>query len=237
MPGAGEVQVWRASLRQPPERLLRLAATLSPDERERAARFRFPEHRERFSAGRGMLRVLLGHYLDRPAASLRFEQGAHGKPALAGARGAGLHFNVSHSEEGVLYAISRREVGADLECHARTLRYEAIVDRICTARELAHFQNQAPEDRRPLFFACWTRKEAMAKALGGGLASGFRTLEVGFGDGLEPEGRIALRDAEGRDWSVLNLPLETGWSGALAGVGLDWRWSGRRLQNGSETGD
>lgn len=232
LPSVDEVQVWRASLRQSPERLAELAATLSADERERAGRFRFPEHQGRFIAGRGLLREVLGRSLGRAAAGLRFELGAHGKPALAGAESdAGVHFNVSHSEEGVLYAIARRAVGADLECHARTIRHDAIIDRICTPDELIDFQNRPPEAHRQLFFACWTRKEAIAKALGGGLASGLRTLEVGFGDGLNSEGRIVLCDAEGRDWSVLSLPVESGWSGALARIGRDWRWTGRRLQD------
>lgn len=232
LPSADEIRVWRASLRQSPERLAELAATLSADERERAARFRFPEHRNRFIAGRGLLRELLGRCLGRPAAALQFEQGAHGKPALAGAEAAaGLHFNVSHSEEGVLYAVACRAVGADLESHDRNMRHDAIIDRICTPGELARFRGQPSDCQRELFFACWTRKEAIAKALGGGLASGFRTLEVGFGDGPEPDGRIALRDGEGRDWSVLSLPLEPGWSGALAAAGLDWRWRARRLQD------
>ena len=226
----GDVQVWRASLRQPAERLAELSAHLSADEWERAARFRFPEHGNRFIAGRGLLRELLAAYLDRPAGALRFAQGKHGKPVLAGAEaGAGLCFNLSPSEEGVLYAVARRAVGADLECHGRSVRYEAIIDRICTSGELACFQAQPAERRREAFFGCWTRKEAIAKALGGGLASGLRTLEVCFAKDGQPEGRLRLRDAEGREWSVLSLPLEPGWSGALAGAGAEWRWRGWRL--------
>ncbi len=226
----GEVHVWLADLRQPAERLVALAATLTADERERAARFRFPEHRDRFIAGRGLLRELLARYLDRSAAALRFEPGPHGKPVVAGAdAGTGLHFNLSHSGDGALYAISRREVGVDLERLDRTLNFAAIVDRVCTPRELVRFRSQPPERERETFFACWTRKEAIAKALGGGLASGLRKLEVCLADGMHADGRVVLRDAAGRQWSVLNLPLGPGWEGALAATDADWRWRGWRL--------
>ena len=97
-----------------PERLAALAATLSADEQVRAARFRFAEHRDRFSAGRGLLRELLGGYVQRPAATLRFAQGAQGKPHLVGEAAGALHFNLSHSGERALYAVARREVGVDI---------------------------------------------------------------------------------------------------------------------------
>ena len=77
---AGGIHLWLADLDSPPRPLAELAATLAAEGRERAARFRFPEHRDRFIAGRGLLRGLLAAYLDRPAAALRFEQGPHGKP-------------------------------------------------------------------------------------------------------------------------------------------------------------
>ena len=52
----GEIQVWLADLGRPPKPLAELAAVLSVDERERAERFRFPEHRDRFVAHRHPVR-------------------------------------------------------------------------------------------------------------------------------------------------------------------------------------
>ena len=77
-----EVHVWRAYLSLAPDVLQRLEATLTPDERSRAARFVFPEDRGNFIAARGILRELLGAYLQRPPASLAFEYGLRGKPAF-----------------------------------------------------------------------------------------------------------------------------------------------------------
>lgn len=220
-----EIQVWRASLTLPEEQLVALATTLTVDEQERAARFRFPEHRDRFIAGRGLLRELLSAYLDTPAAALRFRQGSRGKPALAG-QPVGLHFNLSHSGDRVLYAVARREVGVDLEALDRRVDYAAVAERICTVREWTAFQGLPVESSlRDAFFACWTRKEAVAKAIGEGLASGLRTLETCFLESEAPDGRVRLCDAAGREWSVLNVPVESGWAGALAAAGTDWRTS------------
>lgn len=224
-----EVHLWQADLTLSVERLEFLAETLTAEEQERAARFRFPEHRDRYVAGRGLLRELLGAYLNRSAAALRFSQGVHGKPALCGVdAAAGLHFNLSHSGDRALYAVARRELGVDLECLDRSVTYAAVAERVCTPREWAAFQAQPLERLPETFFTCWTRKEAIAKALGGGLASGLRTLDVCFQDSAESGGRIKLQDTQRRIWSVLTVPLEPGWAGALAAAGADWRWRGWR---------
>lgn len=220
-----EVHLWLASLTLPEDRLAALATALTVDEQERAARFRFPQHRDRFIAGRGLLRELLGAYLDAPAAALRFRQGSRGKPALAGeAAGTGLHFNLSHSRDRALYAVARRAVGVDLEALDRWVDCAAVAERVCTGREWTAFQALSAERIQEAFFACWTRKEAVAKAMGEGLASGLNTLETCFREDEAPEGRVSLRDAVGREWSVLNVPLAPGWAGALAAAGTDWRW-------------
>lgn len=224
-----EIHVWLAALDQPPIPLATLAATLTADERERGARFRFSEHRDRFIAGRGLLRELLGRYLDQPAAALRFEQGAHGKPALASAdAGAKLHFNLSHSSDRVLYAVAHREVGVDLERLDRSVNHAAIIEKMCTPRERAAFQTLPAERLQSAFFACWTRKEAIAKALGGGLASGLRTLEVCCRTDARADGGASVWDGQGREWSILDLEPGSGWIGALAAMGTDWRWRGWR---------
>jgi 4'-phosphopantetheinyl transferase len=224
---ADEVWVWLADLRQSPDRLAELAATLTADERARAARFRFPDQHDRFVAGRGMLRELVGAYAGRSAAALRFEAGLHGKPTLGGAdAGAGLHFNLAHSGDWALYAVAQRELGVDLECHDRRVNHAAIAERISTPREWAAFQTVPADRLENAFFTCWTRKEAIAKALGSGLASGLRNLEVGFPEAEALNRRITLTDPRGREWSVLTLSLGLGWSAALAAVGADWRWRG-----------
>jgi len=115
--GCDEVHVWRASLDQTPSQIQSFLHTLAADEQARAERFYFERDREHFIVGRGVLRAILGGYLDRVPKCLSFCYGSHGKPALGGdSDGDAIRFNVSHSRGVALYAVTRgREVGVDLE--------------------------------------------------------------------------------------------------------------------------
>ncbi|NJO06376.1 MAG: hypothetical protein HC876_13095, partial [Chloroflexaceae bacterium] len=76
------VHVWWATLAPPTAHRTALAALLSPDEQQRAARFVFPQHQQHFTVARGLLRLLIGRYLSTSPAALRFTYSSHGKPAL-----------------------------------------------------------------------------------------------------------------------------------------------------------
>jgi len=89
-----EVHVWRASLHLPGERLASLERILGEDERARAARFHFPEHRDAFVAGRGIQRLILARYAALSPAALVYSLSRHGKPGLPGSE---LRFNTSNS--------------------------------------------------------------------------------------------------------------------------------------------
>lgn len=94
-----EVHVWRVSLEVDAAEVKSLAPVLSDDERARAARFGFHKDRENFTVARGMLRVLLGRYLDLEPGRLEFSYGPHGRPTLWNQKGANeFCFNVSHSK-------------------------------------------------------------------------------------------------------------------------------------------
>src|SRR5437588_12461769 len=113
--GEGDIHVWAASLKLTATGLAACSGMLSPDETERAGRFRFDQHRNRFMAGRGWLRAVLASYLRREPGQLRFEYSARGKPALKDAPQA-LHFNLAHCEDLALLAVTTKcEVGVDVE--------------------------------------------------------------------------------------------------------------------------
>jgi 4'-phosphopantetheinyl transferase len=92
-----EVHSWCAILDVPPETSARLYATLTPDERTRSARFRFERDQQRFIVARGVLRDLLGRYLQTQPSQIRFAYNAFGKPDLSPEFGNRLKFNLSHS--------------------------------------------------------------------------------------------------------------------------------------------
>ncbi|MGD0834083.1 MAG: 4'-phosphopantetheinyl transferase superfamily protein [Candidatus Dormibacteria bacterium] len=173
------VHLWRASLDPDPAVLTALGATLSPAERQRAARFRRPEDRRRSTAARGWLRYLLGGYLGEDAAGLVLLEDEGGKPRLQGAGRAWLRFNLSHSAEVMVVAVARdREVGVDVEEITAGMPFEAMSRRLLSERD-QRFVSRAGPDRRPeAFLACWTRTEAVLKAAGLGLGVDPSTIEA-----------------------------------------------------------
>jgi 4'-phosphopantetheinyl transferase len=166
-----EVHVWAVGLSAPPEALVRGEAELSPDERERAARFVFPEDRRRFILAHVALRRVLGAYLGRPAGRLAFSAGARGKPSLKEESDAWLRFNLSHSRETALIACARgRDVGVDIEWMRDDVGQGEIVERFFSDEERREWAALPAARRREAFFRGWARKEAYVKALGEGLA-------------------------------------------------------------------
>lgn len=220
-----DVHVWRVSLDQPASRLQQLAQTLSADERTRAERFYFEKDRNHFIVGRGLLRTILGRYLDIEPGRLQFCYGARGKPALAETPGGSmLNFNLSHSQGLALYAVTcNREIGVDLECIRPMLEAEQIVLRFFSARENAVFRALPQSQKHEAFFHCWTRKEAYLKAIGLGLAQPLNQIEVSLAPG-EPAKLLSIEGApqESSRWSLLDLKPASGYVAALAVEGSAW---------------
>jgi 4'-phosphopantetheinyl transferase len=176
----GNVHVWRASLVLPPDKLQQLHAWLSPDEQQRAARMRIGRVRERFVASRGRQREILAAYLSRSPKDVSFEYENLGKPRLApSATEDRLFFNLSNSHELALIAVSRdRELGVDVEFVDRRSDNEAIANRFFAEREKRALAAAPCGERKVRFFRCWTRKEAVLKALGVGLTVSLDQIEV-----------------------------------------------------------
>jgi 4'-phosphopantetheinyl transferase len=192
---ADEIHVWRLALDLPAEWLSRLRESLAPDERARAARFLFEVHRGRFLAARAFLRAVLARYLGCESVAVDFAYGPHGKPSLAGAAGAlGLRFNLSHSADRALLAITRGpDLGIDLEQVRALTDFEQLARRFFAPREVAALAEVPLSERERAFFTCWTRKEAYLKACGDGLA---RPLE-GFAVALRPGEAARILDVAG----------------------------------------
>jgi 4'-phosphopantetheinyl transferase len=227
---AVEVHVWCAHLDRPPEEIAALASVLSADERERAARYRVARARDEFQVTRALLRVLLGHYLQRDPSGLEFRPGPQGKPRLAGA--APLSFNVSHSSGVALFAVrAGGEVGVDVE-QVRPFENDlGLAERFFCAAESAALR-ALEEGRREAFFHVWTRKEAYLKAGGLGLSGGLERVEVSVPPDDPPRVvRIDGDEAAARRWSLRALLPLPGYVGALALEGHDYRLRCWRLDD------
>ena len=219
------VHVWQASLHMSAPCLRTLEGTLAADERARAERFYFQKHREHFIAGRGLLRNILSRYLDKEPDQLRFSYNAYGKPALTEQTGAeGLCFNLSHSHEIALYALTRRrEIGVDIEYFRPDVEAEKLAERFFSPREAAALRALPEHLRKEGFFNCWTRKEAYIKAEGEGMAIPLSTFDVSLTPG-EPAALLRTQNQpqETARWSLQALNPAPDYAAALAVKGHDW---------------
>jgi 4'-phosphopantetheinyl transferase len=167
-----EVHVWRFQLDCSEAQLQHLTQTLSSDEIARAERFYFPEHRQRFIAGRGILRTILGRYLGIAPDQVSFKYEPRGKPVLADTLNeSGLGFNLSHSQSLALCAVTnKRLIGVDLENIRPMDDVEALAKRFFLPREYEFMRSLPDSQKQEVFFRYWTCKEAYLKATGEGLA-------------------------------------------------------------------
>jgi len=226
--GSNEVHVWRASLDEPPPQIDSFLHTLAADERTRAERFHFQRDREHFITAHGVLRAILGLYLNKAPESLSFCYGSHGKPAVASeSNGNVLRFNISHSHGVALYAIARdHEVGIDLEFIRGELEVAQIAERFFSRGEIATLRALPLSLRKYAFFLCWTRKEAYIKARGEGLSLPLDQFDVSLIPG-EPAALSSTRPDSGEAlrWSLQDLTPGCGYAAALAAEGRGWTLS------------
>jgi 4'-phosphopantetheinyl transferase len=216
-----EIHVWQAPLDREESDLARLRATLSADERARADRFRFAKDKNHYTVARGLLRELLGRYLEQAPASLEFSYGPHGKPFLAGKNASsGLSFNLSHSFGLAVYAFAqKRDLGIDVEHVQPESAGEDIARRFFSPREVGDLRSLPPEARSEAFFLCWTRKEACIKALGTGL---YTPLD-GFSVSLRPGQPAEFLEGVDARWHIAAFEPAEGYAAAVVYDGASSR--------------
>jgi 4'-phosphopantetheinyl transferase len=203
-------------------------AFLDEHEKNRSLRFVRAADRRRFTLAHVALRVLLARCLRVEPAAVRYENGAHGKPALSRALEP-LEFNLSHSSRLALIAVAReRPVGVDLERIREMQDVFAIAESHFSTAERQALRSVPKSDRRAAFFRCWTRKEAVIKAIGEGFARELGSFDVD----LAPGSTAALKRFDGQSGkdaglSLRDLPSPPGYAAAGAVVALPsiaWRW-------------
>lgn len=174
LPEQGHVHMWYAPLLGLKERLGAYTELLDPVELDRMNRFRFDTDRERFILGHGLLRTLLGGYLERDPSLIRMARGPFGKPYL---ERKSLRFNLSDTKDAVIIAFATdMELGADIETMTREVDHRAVSEHYFTVPEVRNIQEAAEPKRR--FLELWTRKEAVLKASGVGIMEDLRVLRV-----------------------------------------------------------
>ena len=209
--------VWNVDLGLGGAALRAAQRVLSSEEKRRHARFVRPIDRDRYAASHAALRFILGQALDADPAALTFALGPSGKPEAGTGWPRRLHFNLSHSGARALVGVSpTARIGVDVEA------MRPLDDALRIARahfdktEVAALEALPTEAVEPAFFALWTCKEAVVKALGAGLAMPLDRFAVTVPP--QPAAILRIDDEATRreDWSLHRLAPGLGYAGAAA---------------------
>jgi len=183
LPGV-TVDIWSRRVSCAEDQCL-LLANLNEAEKNRYSRFTNLDAQNSFLIARGFLRQLLGVYLKIRPLEVPILSLEHGKPALPPEYG--LFFNITHSQDFVLFAFAKAPVGIDVEFTSRKVDFEPVMRRFFSEKEREDWRRNSVPSAAEAFFRGWTRKEAFLKATGEGI-SGLGQTEISFA----PENPFAL---------------------------------------------
>jgi 4'-phosphopantetheinyl transferase len=210
------VRLWRVDLDVDVETEEGLRKQLPPGDIAKSKTFASAGARRRYVVARGTLRTLLGSPLDELPQSISIQVGPKGKPYIPG-EGHGVHFNVSHSADTAMICIATcGDVGVDLEAVRPVPAAVALARRHFAPVEASFVEAGGATGAAGRFLLCWTRKEALVKAIGAGLNLGLHSFVVPL---TSPGAIVPIDDRDGGPtsrWLLVDVPLGDGHVAALA---------------------
>jgi 4'-phosphopantetheinyl transferase len=205
------IHVWSTELTITQEQENAKLSLLSGDERERALRFHFPIHRQRYIAARSFLRQILSNYFNTDPTEFIFSYGENEKPHLFIPENTPFQFNLSHSHEMAVYAFTLdHAIGVDIEKIQPDYNLD-VAQRYFSTRENADMLRLSPQDRIPCFYRIWSRKEAIIKAIGKGLSMPLPSFSVSASNITEV---IVLEDNQ--HFTLAPILIDAGYQSAVA---------------------
>ena len=217
---AGDVHLW---LSRPGDTGPGNLELLDPMEQARMSRFRHRQDRVAFARTRAFLRLTLSRYLGVEPVVIRFAEGRWGRPELAPdhlASGS-LSFNLAHSRDIVLLAVSRQPVGVDVEALQELPDVDRLIRDTLTADEADLVLREGASHYSKAFLRFWVRKEAFLKGIGVGLSVDPGWAEVAF-----PECPVlrtivpGLSPGAATGWRIIGVDPTPESVGALAVQGI-----------------
>lgn len=178
---AGECHVWWASRASAGAHLERL---LDQGEIARWSRFHREEDRALYLVAHALARIVLGAYLGVHPGEISFSTvcqhcgRAHGKPRLRGHKKP-IELSIAHAGQQVAVALARgAPVGVDVEHIAPQRDNASLIRSILSNSEQQVLAHTPGIDWTLALLRYWTRKEALLKATGHGLAVAPSSLTV-----------------------------------------------------------
>ena len=131
------------------------------------------EYKAASSAAYSLLFQMLSDYFNMTADNIVIRQNEHGKPIIVGKN---VHFNISHSKNSVVCALSDSEIGVDIE-YIGEIR-DSVLRKCFTKKEVKRVQTNAD------FYKYWTLKESYLKAVGTGIDRRLIRIEFDIDEGI-----------------------------------------------------
>ncbi len=174
------IHVWQVDLDQLDDQ----SALLSDAERQYMQKMPITVHRRRFINARGILRRLLQNYLNITPTMIPLEKTARGKLYLG--KEKQIKFNLSHSKNIAIFGFNNHgEIGIDIEVKRQLTHITTIAARMFSAIERQYLSTTNDENEIiNRFLTVWTRKEAIIKATGDGLAAPISTITTTLKNGM-----------------------------------------------------
>jgi len=191
---------------------IELSQFLNSKEYKRAERFYKPADKNQFIISRAILKFILAAYTKMDIRNIHLGVFLNKKPFLVSH--PWLRFNVSHSKDFTTIAISRKNVGIDIEYMAKDFDHAELLPDIFNHQEILSIGNSI--DKKQAFYTAWTRKESFVKALGKGIDEDFKYIPCL--DGQHNIDFTLLKNSE--NWQVISFDLNEDYVGSIAFEGL-----------------
>jgi len=229
------IKVWSANASSdlPGELERRCLNWLTPEEVERADRFRVLTARNQHVVGRGMARKLLASTVDGDSVAgvaqgqirrtfspteIVFSFTQFGKPFVIAPQPLVRPFNVAHTDGMVLFADSQGgSVGVDVERISRRTDV-ALAERYFAKPEVEYVMDHFDADMKlHAFLRVWTLKESFIKAIGTGLSMPLADFAFENIDDQRPRVKMLNPSLEdGRQWQFITFSPRDGYIAAVA---------------------
>ena len=135
------------------------------EKQERILKQKIKQNADNMLIGEILAKVAIKKTLGIDISKQKFVCNEYGKPYLANC--PDVHFNISHSGQYAVCAVSDKPVGIDIQ---KISEYNtAVAKRVCSAKELKHIETST--DKSSEFIKLWTQKEAVIKMYGTGIAN------------------------------------------------------------------
>jgi 4'-phosphopantetheinyl transferase len=145
--------------------LNKLITLVSEEKKKRIDSIHFVEDKKRLVYGDVLIKYLLIKRVGLHGNGISYKYNEYGKPFLE--YGQSFNFNISHSGNWIVSALSLNEVGIDIE-QIKIVDFR-IAKRFFSKLEYMDLNNKSENNKLDYFYDLWTLKESYIKYLGKGL--------------------------------------------------------------------